>query len=281
MEQPLMEYVQIDPVALEHLARRDKRLGAVIAALGEIQRRREPRLFHSLIRAVVGQQISTKAQEAIYGRMLAGIPSFTPAALASLPAEELRAFGLSGPKTAYIHDIAARIAAKEVDLDQLAVLSDKEVEAALVALKGIGPWTAEMLMLFSMGRPDIFSFLDLGIHRGLRMIYRKKEITPAFFETLRRRYAPYGSAASLYIWAVAGGAMPTLTDPGTPRQKKKTDKKMPPIAKTKVVGKAKTKPAVSDVNTDCDGEVAGSASASAFPAPAVKKPRRKQTKKTP
>ncbi len=279
MEQPLMEYVQIDPAALEHLARRDKRLGAVIAAVGEIQRRREPRLFHSLIRAVVGQQISTKAQEAIYGRMLAGVAAFTPAALAALPAEELRAFGLSGPKTAYIHDIAARIAAKEVDLDQLAALSDKEVEAALVALKGIGPWTAEMLMLFSMGRPDIFSFLDLGIHRGLRMIYRKKEITPAFFETLRHRYTPYGSAASLYIWAVAGGAMPTLSDPGAPRQRKRAKKKIPPAPKTEVLGKAKTKPAISDVNADCNGKIAGSA-ASAPPATAIKKPRRKQTKKT-
>ena len=95
----------------------------------------------------------------------------------------------------------------------MAALEDAEVCRRLSALRGIGVWTAEMLLLFSLQRPDILSYDDLAIRRGLRMLYRHKEMPRERFERYRRRFSPYGSLASLYLWAIAGGALPQLDDP--------------------------------------------------------------------
>ena len=91
-------------------------------------------------------------------------------------------------------------------------MSDAEVCERLASLRGIGVWSAEMLMLFSMQRPDILSFGDLAIHRGLRMIYHHRKIDRRLFKKYRRRFTPYGSVASLYLWAVAGGAIEGMKD---------------------------------------------------------------------
>lgn len=92
--------------------------------------------------------------------------------------------------------------AGEFDVDAMAHMADAEAVAALSALPGIGEWTAEMLLLFCLGRPDVLSFGDLAIHRGMRMVYHHRKVTRAMFERYRRRYSPYGSVASLYLWAV-------------------------------------------------------------------------------
>ena len=101
-------------------------------------------------------------------------------------------------------------------------MPDAEAIAALSALKGIGVWTAEMILLFCLQRPDILSFGDLAILRGMRMVYRHREISRERFEKYRRRLSPYGSVASLYFWAAAGGALPGVTDPAPARKTKKT-----------------------------------------------------------
>ena len=105
----------------------------------------------------------------------------------------------------------------------VAAMPDAEAIAALSSLRGVGVWTAEMILLFCLQRPDIFSFDDLAIRRGLRMVYRHRTITRALFEKYRRRFSPYGSVASLYLWAVSGGAIPELTDPA-PKAKKSARK---------------------------------------------------------
>ena len=92
-------------------------------------------------------------------------------------------------------------------------MDDAGAIRALSELKGIGVWTAEMILLFCMQRPDVLSYDDLAIRRGLRMVYRHRSIDRALFEKSRRRYSPYGSVASLYLWAVSGGAIPELNDP--------------------------------------------------------------------
>lgn len=92
------------------------------------------------------------------------------------------------------------------------------------ALKGIGVWTAEMLMMFCMQRPDVFSFGDLAIHRGLRMLYHHRKIDKKLFEKYRRRFSPCGTAASLYLWAVAGGAIPEMKDYAPVGKKKEKEK---------------------------------------------------------
>ncbi len=116
-------------------------------------------------------------------------------------------------KAEYIKDFAVKINNGEFDLVDLTHMEDETVKKELSSLKGIGIWTAEMLMLFCLQRPDVFSFGDLAIHRGLRMLYRHKSIDRDRFEKYRKRFTPYGSVASLYLWAIAGGAIPELADP--------------------------------------------------------------------
>ena len=200
-------------VEIAHLKLRDPVLGAAINRIGPIERAVTPDLFTALIHAIVGQQISTKAQATVWARLESLCAPVTPERLAELSSEELQRCGLSFRKTDYIKGIAAAILAGELNLAALAQQPDEEVCKQLSQLKGIGVWTAEMLMTFSMQRPNVMSYGDLAILRGLRMLYRHRVITPKLFAKYKRRYAPYATVASLYLWAVAGGACPELTDP--------------------------------------------------------------------
>ena len=127
--------------------------------------------------------------------------------------ERIQALGTTFKKADYILDFAQKVRSGEFDIATVEAMSDEEAIAALSALKGIGVWTAEMILLFCLQRPDILSYGDLAILRGMRMVYRHREMTKEKFEKYRRRLSPYNSVASLYFWAVAGGAIPELTDP--------------------------------------------------------------------
>lgn len=202
----------------EYLKQKDPALERVIDQVGPIEREVIPDLFEALTNAIVGQQISTKAQATIWARIKSAHPRFTPALADALTAEELQRFGISLRKASYIKDAAKKILSGEFNLAALEQMPDEEVCRALSSLRGIGVWTAEMLLLFSMQRPDVLSYGDLAIQRGLRMLYRHRKITPKLFEKYRRRYSPCGSVASLYLWAVAGGKIEGLTDPGEKRK---------------------------------------------------------------
>ena len=134
--------------------------------------------------------------------------------------ENLQSLGISFRKAEYITDFAKKVHTGEFDLISIGEKPDEEVILELSALKGIGVWTAEMLLLFCLQRPNVFSYSDLAILRGMRMVYRHKEIDRARFERHRKRFSPYCSIASLYFWAVSGGALPELTDPAAPKPKK-------------------------------------------------------------
>ena len=210
----------------DYLKAHDKRLGEAIDRIGHIERKVAPDLFYAIVRNIVAQQISGRAAETVIARMKDALGKITAATIAAADAATLQRCGTSMRKTEYIKDFAAKVMSGEFDLAAIAGLPDAEVIAALSSLRGIGVWTAEMLLLFTMQRPDILSFGDLGIHRGMRMVYRHRKITKALFEKYRRRLSPYGSVASLYFWAVAGGAIPDLTDPAAkcnnPKTKGKT-----------------------------------------------------------
>ena len=115
-------------------------------------------------------------------------------------------------KAEYITDLAQKARDGAFDLDGIWQKTDGEVIRELSSLKGVGIWTAEMILLFCMQRPDVFSYDDLAIQRGLRMLYHHRSIDRKRFEIYRRRFSPYGSVASLYLWAVAGGAIPELRE---------------------------------------------------------------------
>ena len=196
----------------EYLKAKDPKMAEVIERIGHIDRPVQTDLFSSVVNSIVGQQISTKAQQTIWRRMTETYGAVTPQAIGNASEAELQSFGMTFRKAAYIKDFADKICSGEFDLDAVAHMLDKEAIEALVALKGIGIWTAEMILLFCLQRPDIFSYDDLAIQRGLRMIYHHRKVTRQLFEKYRRRFSPYCSVASLYIWAVAGGAIPEMRD---------------------------------------------------------------------
>lgn len=146
------------------------------------------------------------------GKNEARLREITPQAIDRMPEEELQRFGISFRKAAYIKSAAKKIVSGEFDIQALETLPDEEVCAKLTELEGVGVWTAEMLMIFSMQRPDVFSFQDLAIIRGLRMTYRHRSIDRTKFDRYRKRYSPYASVASLYLWAVASGAVDGIKD---------------------------------------------------------------------
>ncbi|MFV0498399.1 MAG: DNA-3-methyladenine glycosylase family protein [Candidatus Fimivivens sp.] len=197
---------------LSYLKARDSRLGQVIDALGMIERNTDSDLFASVVRHIVGQQISMAAQATIWQRMIDTLGDITPEKIYAVDAAVLQACGISFRKVEYIKDFAQKIYHGVFDIQALADQSDAQVIAALSALRGIGVWTAEMLLIFCMQRPDILSYDDLAIQRGLRMLYHHRRIDRKLFEKYRRRYSPYGTVASLYIWAVSNGAIPGMKD---------------------------------------------------------------------
>ena len=207
------QYFAYGTTETDYLCRKDKRLARVIERVGPIRREVRPDLFDALMHAIVGQQIATKAQQTVWNRLVQSLGEVTPATVDRMEAEALQRLGLSFRKVGYMKGAARKALSGEFDVEALRHMDDDSVSAALCKLDGVGVWTAEMLMLFSLQRPDVFSFGDLAIHRGLRMVYRHKVVSRERFEVYRRRFSPCGSVASLYLWAVAGGALPEINDP--------------------------------------------------------------------
>lgn len=203
-----MSCLEYGEEATAWLRARDPALGAVISALGHIRWEVEDDLFAALIHHIVGQQISTKAQAAIWARLRDALGTVDAPRLLAYGPERLRGLGLSSRKVDYALDLARRVQEGAFDLGAVARLPDAEAIAALTALRGVGEWTAEMTLLFTLRRPDILSRKDLGIQRGLCLLHRHRRITPALFARYRRRYSPFCSVASLYLWKAAGGEVP-------------------------------------------------------------------------
>ena len=199
---------------ITHLKKRDKTLGKAIDTIGPIRREVNVDLFSSLVNSIVGQQISSKAQATVWKRIKSGLGKITPETVLARTEAELQSYGISFKKASYIRGAAERVVDGKLNINALRKKPDAEVCKELSGLDGIGIWTAEMLMLFSMQRPDILSFGDLAIQRGIRMLYRHEKITRELFEKYRQRYSPYGSVASLYLWAIAGGAIEGTKDYG-------------------------------------------------------------------
>ena len=205
-------FFQYGDKEINYLKRKDKKLAWAIEQIGHIERRLDADLFASVVRHIVGQQISSKAQATVWARLEASLSVVTPASVHAASAEELQSLGMSLRKAEYIKDFASKIVSGEFALQAVEQLSDEEAIAALSSLKGIGRWTAEMILLFCLQRPDILSYDDLAIQRGLRMLYHHRKITRELFNKYQKRYSPYGSTAALYLWAISGGAIEGMQD---------------------------------------------------------------------
>jgi DNA-3-methyladenine glycosylase II len=188
------------------LAAADPVMAGLIGAHGEIE---TPTLGHdvyaSLLRAIVSQQLSVKAAEAIYGRLLArfgGRPP-TPAEVLADDPEELRiAGGLSHAKVAYLRSLAEHVLSGTLEIDELEELDDDAVTAELTAVKGIGQWSADMFLMFTLGRPDVLAAGDLGIRHAVQRAYGLEALpTVPELEALGERWRPDRTLACLYLWA--------------------------------------------------------------------------------
>ena len=197
---------------LSWLRSRDTKLAEAIDIIGPIEREVDPDLFSSVMHHIIGQQISTKAQATIWARMRTELGEITPATVLTAGETRLQGLGITFRKAGYLLEFARRIESGAFDLNAVAAMPDEEAIRALDALPGIGRWTAEMILLFCLQRPDVLAYDDLAIQRGMRMLYHHRRITPQLFAKYRRRYSPYGSTASLYLWAIAGGAIPGMRD---------------------------------------------------------------------
>lgn len=196
----------------DYLKKKDKRMAEVIDRIGHVERKVDTDLFSAVVHHIVGQQISTKAQETIWQRMLSALGEVNAETVLAAGVSKLQSLGMTFRKAEYITDFAEKVHTGVFSLDAVAHMDDEDAIRALSSLKGIGVWTAEMILLFCLQRPDIFSYDDLAIQRGLRMVYHHREIDRRLFEKYRRRFHPYCSVASLYLWAVAGGAIPEMKD---------------------------------------------------------------------
>jgi DNA-3-methyladenine glycosylase II len=194
------------------LAKSDPTMAALIERVGKIdlkkrlQRRREDSpndAYGALLRAIVGQQLSTKAARTIYLRVLDIFDGADPSPEQLLEAKEtdLRGAGLSGRKVEYVRDLASHVLSGELELERLGELSDEEAIAEIVAVRGLGQWTAEMFLMFHLKRPDILSGGDLGIRKAVQIEYRLEEMpTPQQVLEIGEPWRPYRSLASLYLW---------------------------------------------------------------------------------
>ena len=203
----------------DYLKKKDKRMAEVIDRIGHVERKVDTDPFSAVVHHIVGQQISTKAQETIWQRMLSALGEVNAETVLAAGVSKLQSLGMTFRKAEYITDFAEKVHTGAFDLEGIWQKSDEEAIRELSSLKGIGVWTAEMILLFCMQRPDVLSYDDLAIQRGLRMVYRHRKIDRRLFEKYRRRFSPYGSVASLYLWAVSGGAIPELHD-YVPKEKK-------------------------------------------------------------
>jgi DNA-3-methyladenine glycosylase II len=197
------------PDTLARLAAADPVIARLIERYGspdglfERRGRRPGDAYGALLRSIVGQQLSTKAARAIFERLTALFDDRTPTPreLLDTDPEKLREVGLSRAKVAYLRDLAERVEDGELDLGRIAELPDEEVAAELTQVKGLGPWSVQMFLIFHLGRPDVLPAGDLGIRRAVRDQYGLDELPDAAeLERIAEPWRPNRSLASLYLW---------------------------------------------------------------------------------
>jgi DNA-3-methyladenine glycosylase II len=203
----------VNELARQHLLRADKVLARVIRKVGPcpLAPRRGVPPYQALVRSVAYQQLNGNAAETIFRRFLAQFPDAKfppPEHVVAAPDEKLRRAGLSRAKTAAIKDIAAKTIAGVVPTRRaIARMADAEIVERLTTIRGVGPWTVEMLLMFTLGRPDVLPATDYGVRSGFALVYGLKELpTPKDILTHGERWRPYRSVASWYFWRALDAA---------------------------------------------------------------------------
>lgn len=189
--------------AIQHLKQSDPVLAGIIDQVGRCRMAYTEPVFGSLARAIVYQQLSGKAAATIFGRLAAaaGGEPLTPAGLLKLGFDEMRALGLSKQKATYVRDLAEKTAAAEVVFEDFGKMTNEQVMERLIQVKGIGVWTVQMFLMFSLRRPDVLPCGDLGIRNAVQKLYGlKAPVSAAQIEEIGGRWKPYCTVASWYLW---------------------------------------------------------------------------------
>ncbi|NTU88492.1 MAG: hypothetical protein HGA54_01080 [Actinobacteria bacterium] len=192
-----------DEVETTYLASCDDSFARAVELLGFIERSAMSEPFEALISCIVGQQISSKALSTIWSRLQNLLYAVTPESIQSTSFEDIQKCGMTMRKANYIKEVADAVAEGRLRLESFETMSDEAIREELVALPGIGVWTAEMLMIFSLRRKHVVSWGDLAIRRGMMYIYRAEVLSRRRFEHLADSYYPCGTVASLYFWAAS------------------------------------------------------------------------------
>jgi len=198
-----MQYFEYGETEIRYLRSKDKVLGKAIDRIGFIKRQIMPESFKALVYSVIGQQISGKAAETVWNKLTAAVGEITPESLGPIEPGRIQACGMSNRKSEYIKGIAEAALSGDVDFNSLISMSDSDIINKLTKLRGIGVWTVEMLLIFSLCRPDVVSYNDFGIRKGMMKLYQLNELDRNQFDIFRKRYSPYGTTASLYLWEIA------------------------------------------------------------------------------
>lgn len=186
----------------DHFKKVDKVLFSQIHYLENIKLEKSEDFYRSLVRSIVGQQLSTKVAAVIFNRVLHLFPDeeVKPEVLIEIKDEELRSLGMSWGKIKYVKDLTSKVLDGSLDLGKLDEMSNEEVIEELVKVKGIGPWTAEMFLMFSLARPDVFSFGDLGLKNAIKKLYAVEDVSIEYMEKLSKKWSPYRTYAALILW---------------------------------------------------------------------------------
>lgn len=186
-----------------HFRAVDTHIASLLQTIGLIEIEKSDDYFFSLCREIIGQQLSGKAADSIHKRFLTLFPKnkVTPERIAALSDEQIRNIGTSWAKVRSLKDLAQKTISKQLNLENIDSLDDQEVISHLTQVKGIGPWTAEMFLMFTLGRQDIFSFGDLGLKKAIKNLYSlKKEPSLKYLQKLTKRWSPYRTYAALLLW---------------------------------------------------------------------------------
>ena len=189
------------PIATRELAQRDGVMARLILSYPNSVMSSRGQPFYTLVRSVVGQQISVKAADSIWARFVLLVPKVTPKNVLAQSIEHLRSVGLSARKAEYIHAVAEFFVKKRVGQAYWARRSDLEIIEELSSIRGIGRWTAEMFLMFTLLRPNVFPVDDIGLLRGLEKNYHGARVTPSVARAVYfERFSPWASVATWYLW---------------------------------------------------------------------------------
>ena len=200
---------RVSKEALDHLSGSCEVMAKLISAypppaIGPVS---QEKYFDSLVSSIIGQQLSVKAADTIEARVRQAIGDLVPESVSSADVATLRAAGLSNQKASYLHHLAAAFLDGTISPDNLSALDDSGVITTLTRVRGVGVWTAEMFLIFGLGRPDVWSAGDLGLHKGVTALFGERAGAPKEVAT---RWAPYRSIAAWYVWEHSDRGYPDI-----------------------------------------------------------------------